>query len=107
MLDNVGYKGQQIQISQITRELESAYLFTHHPESSFRGWDYEYLFICPESKYKSNEMNYSGFISSIQDSNSNPVLDDYENLNVNPKGTKEKLFKDFISSNIFFNFFVL
>lgn len=33
--------------NQIIRNLESAFLLTHHPDSLYKGWDYKYVFLCP------------------------------------------------------------
>jgi len=99
--ETVIWHGHKIQISQITRALESAYLFTHHPDSAFHEWEYDYLFICPRQKYKSKRTKYSKTIPSIQNPNLTELRDEYQSLKkkIDPDPVKKSLFDDFLSAH--------
>ena len=98
ILDTVTLNGEDIKISQITRAMESAFLFTHHPDSNFRGWRYDYLFICPRDKYENSQMNYSQLIPQIQEPDSDVFRNEYNNLKLDSNPTKQDLFKAFLST---------
>ena len=87
-----------IKISQITRAMESAYLFTHHPDSNFNGWDYDYLFICPREKFENSQMDYSQLIPQIQNPDSDVFRNEYNNLELDSNPTKQELFENFLST---------
>jgi len=97
--ETVKWHDHKIRISQIARALESAYLFTHHPDSAFHGWEYDYLFICPRQKYESERTKYSQIISRIQDPNSTVLNDEYLNLPIDSDSVKKPLFEDFLSTH--------
>ena len=99
ILPTVKGNGENIKISQITRAMESAYLFTHHPASNFHGWEYDYLFICPRQKYESELKEYSKIIPRIQDPNLTILKDEYLNLKIDPDPVKKPLFEDFLSTH--------
>ena len=96
--DTVTLNGKDIKISQITRAMESAYLFTHHLGSYFNGWDYDYLFICPRDKYENSQMDYSQLIPQIQKPDSDVFRNEYNNLELDSSSTKQDLFDNFLST---------
>ena len=91
--------GHEIPIFQITRALESAYLFTHHPDSAFHGWEYDYRFICPRQEYESGRTKYSRIIPRILDQNSTVLEDEYLSLKIDSDPAKKPLFEDFLSTH--------
>ena len=97
----VKLNGEKIKISQITRAMESAYLFTHHPASNFLGWEYDYLFICPRQEYESGKKEYSKAIPRIQNPNLTVLRDEYLSLKekIDPDPVKKSLFDDFLSAH--------
>lgn len=97
----VKLNGENIKISQITRAMESAYLFTHHPASNFHGWEYDYLFICPKQKYESGLPEYSKAIPRVQNPNLTVLRDEYLSLKeeIDPDPVKKSLFDDFLSAH--------
>ena len=97
----VKLNGENIKISQITRAMESAYLFTHHPASNFHGWEYDYLFICPRQKYESGLPEYSKAIPRVQNPNLTVLRDEYLSLKeeIDPDPVKKSLFEDFLSAH--------
>lgn len=83
-----------IKIPQIVRALESAYLFTHHDDSKFHNWSYDYLVICPRYKYEDEPTDYSRLIHEIKKPNSDMLRKKYVNHSVDLK--KTDLFEDFL-----------
>lgn len=53
-------------INQVYRNLESAYLLTHHDESLYCGWDFTYIFVCPEKRYKYKSTYYAFLLREIK-----------------------------------------
>ncbi|MDI6811128.1 MAG: hypothetical protein QMD80_05570 [archaeon] len=96
IVHTVKWNGKIIKISQIVRAMESAYLFTHHPDSNFYGWDYDYLFICPRQKYESELTDYSQIIPLIKDPNATVIKDEYRNLKMDSDPMKKSPFEDFL-----------
>jgi len=97
--ETVKWHDHKIRISKIARALESAYLFTHHPDSAFHGWEYDYLFICPRQEYESGLTKYSQIIPRIQDLNLTVLKDEYLNLEIDSDPVKKPLFEDFLSTH--------
>ena len=91
--------GKIIKLSQITRAMESAYLFTHHPDSNFHGWEYDYLFICPRQEYESELKEYSKIIPRIQNPNLTELNEEYLSLKIDSDPVKKPLFEDFLSTH--------
>ena len=48
-------------VNQLVRNLESAYLLTHHDDSLYKGWDFHYIFVCPRTamEYKTTYYAYA------------------------------------------------
>jgi|GEM_PF-3545191 len=50
-------------VNQIMRNLETGYWLTHHEHSQWKGWNFEYVFICPENDFKMKANYYSWMLA--------------------------------------------
>jgi hypothetical protein len=52
-------------VSQVMRNLESAFFLCHHPASVYRGWDFKYVVICPRKEYQYRLAYYACLFSDV------------------------------------------
>lgn len=82
-------------VSQIIRNLESAFLLTNNQDSLYNNWDFKYVFICPRRIYHDKLTLYS---SSLE-------IDDIKKNISYHKEIIEKNYKSFINKNCYQNYY--
>ncbi len=61
-----GVKGHPY-VNQMFRNLESAFLLTHHPDSVYRDWQFKYVLICPNKMDEYRQKYYSYAFDYIEE----------------------------------------
>lgn len=62
---------KHVYVNQIVRNLESGYWLVNHDDSRYKGWEFHYVFICPEECMTFNTTFYSYALNDIEKTLSN------------------------------------
>lgn len=85
-------------INQVIRNLEAAYMLTHHVCSEWKDWDYRYILLCPRRNYELKTRLYSYYLTELQ-TNTLEVMLRYRQLGCSYIDSKlEKQFRNFQDS---------
>jgi len=52
-------------VTQVMRNLESAFFLCHHPASVYQGWDFKYVMICPRKEYEYRLAYYACLFNDV------------------------------------------